>query len=495
MKVLIFLPYGGISPHHFSIGLEIVQEHLNKGNLVTVLDCNAHLNACSFNPKKIRSLCINCVSIYNQGIKLLNGEPELLNYKYLKPEDKIFLKNLNLDIDSAEDLKKIKIENYDIGMGVFASIVSYHRTPNFNFQLNLPIIKKLLYASCEVYFSIKNHLIAGNYEEVYLFNGRYSEFRAVFRAAQHFNTKAKLYEYGSDLSKYAVYDDYLPHSIINTTKLIEIAWQECRDTIYRKKKGEEFYINNVNGIEKAFYSFIKDQNHLLLPENFDAKKTNIVIYNTCEDELVAIDDEWTNNLYSNQVKAIIKIIKSVEQFSEAKKYHIYLRLHPNLKTSPEDDSHKLIDFESEIFTFIPADSKISSYNILLKADIILTFGSTMGIEAAFFDKPSILLGPSFYQNLGSTYLPKNHEEVVALLQNRTLLPLNKEGAIKYGFYMSTFGIDKKISKMNDFIKLESLKGQTLKADPIAKFKLDVLFVLNNPLKYLKLKLSRLKKVG
>lgn len=483
-----------MSSHHFSLGLEIIQEHLNNGDAVTVLDCRAHLDSCSFNPKKTKSTCIKCISIYDQGIKLIEGEPTVINYKYLKDEDKIFLKNLNPDINSVEDLKKLRIDNYDIGMGVLASIVSYHRNPNFNFQFYKAIIKKLLYASCEVYFSIKNHLNSGNYDEVYLFNGRYSEFRAVFRAAQSLKIRAKLYEYGSDLSKYAIYDNYLPHSIINTTKLIDEAWQKCKDTNYKKKKGEEFYMNNLQGIEKTFYSFTKNQDQNLLPENFDPSKRNIVIYNSSEDELVAIDDEWINHLYPTQVDAIKKIIKSIEEFNQPEKYHIYLRIHPNLKTSPGDDSHNLKTFQSDIFTFIPAESKISSYNLLHNSDIILTFGSTMGIEAAFFDKPSILLGPSMYQNLGSTYIPKSHNDVIELLKRDTLPLLNKEGALKYGFYMSTFGIDKKISKMNDFIKLESLKGQTLEPDPIAKLKMDLLFVLNNPLKYLKLKLSRLKKI-
>jgi hypothetical protein len=495
MNILIFLPYGGVSPHHFSIGLEIIQEHLNKGNSVTILDCKAHLNACSFNVNKSKSTCIECISIYGQGMKLIEGNYRLLNYKYLKAEDKLFLKNLNFDFITVEDLKKTKIEDYDIGIGVLASIVSYHRNPNFDFQSYLPIIKKLFYASCEVYLSIKNHLITGNYDEVYLFNGRYSEFRAVFRAAQSLKINAKLYEYGSDLSKYAVFDNYLPHSIINTTKLINTVWEECKDHIYRKEKGEEFYKNNRKGIEKSYYSYIKDQDSLLLPKNFNNQKTNIVIYNSSEDEMTAIDEEWVNDLYVSQVEGIIKIIKSVEQFEQSENYHVYLRIHPNLKSLPGDDSYTLKNFKSNIFTFIPADSDISSYNLLDNADIILTFASTVGIEATFWDKPSILLGPSAYQNLGAAYTPKSHEEVIALLQNKNLSPLNKEGAVKYGFYMNTFGIDKKISKMSGFIKLESLKGQVLKPDPVAKFKMDVLFVLNNPLKYLKLKLNRLKKAS
>jgi hypothetical protein len=71
--------------------------------------------------------------------------------------------------------------------------------------------------------------------------------------------------------------------------------------------------------------------------------------------------------------------------------------------------------------------------------VVLTFNSTVGIEATFWDKPSILAGPSLYDQLGSNYIPTSHEEVMSLLLQRNLQPKGKHGALMYGYFFNSFG--------------------------------------------------------
>jgi hypothetical protein len=73
------------------------------------------------------------------------------------------------------------------------------------------------------------------------------------------------------------------------------------------------------------------------------------------------------------------------------------------------------------------------------ADQVVTFGSSVGIEAVFWGKPSILLGPCFYQDLGGTYQPKSLDEAVELISKRQM-PLDPIGAYMYGLWMQTHGI-------------------------------------------------------
>lgn len=88
---------------------------------------------------------------------------------------------------------------------------------------------------------------------------------------------------------------------------------------------------------------------------------------------------------------------------------------------------------------ISADSKIDSYELIDACEKVIVFGSGMGIESAFWGKPSILIGRAVYEDLGGCYVPKNHNEVVNLI-NRRLNPAPNRSALKYGYWQSVDGL-------------------------------------------------------
>jgi len=63
----------------------------------------------------------------------------------------------------------------------------------------------------------------------------------------------------------------------------------------------------------------------------------------------------------------------------------------------------------------------------------------MGVEAAYWGKPSILVGRCVYERLGSVYMPTTHEEVVELVRKRDLPVLPVEGAYKVALFWSLGG--------------------------------------------------------
>jgi capsule polysaccharide export protein KpsC/LpsZ len=95
--------------------------------------------------------------------------------------------------------------------------------------------------------------------------------------------------------------------------------------------------------------------------------------------------------------------------------------------------------------------------MLKNAHTVLTFGSTVGIEAVFWGVPSILAGMSWYRALGATYNPATHDEVMALI-TETLAPMNDEPAWMYGYYFSTYGIPFKYVRATTFDEAE-FKGK------------------------------------
>jgi hypothetical protein len=105
--------------------------------------------------------------------------------------------------------------------------------------------------------------------------------------------------------------------------------------------------------------------------------------------------------------------------------------------------------QSGLLSVIPPEAPADTYTLLRNADKVLTFGSTVGIEAVFWGKPSILAGPSFYRNLGGTYNPSSHEELLSLLRE-DLEPKDRLPAIRYGYYMNSYGIPFRHYEAEDF---------------------------------------------
>ena len=147
-------------------------------------------------------------------------------------------------------------------------------------------------------------------------------------------------------------------------------------------------------------------------------------------------------------------------------------MHPNLTNVDTQRKRDMLALEHPNLTIILPDAAIDSYALLKASDIVACFGSTVGCEAVFWDRPSVLLGPSFYQGLGGIYQPTTHEESISLLAS-TLAPKNKLGALKYGYWLQTRGHRHKHFQSSGLFEGQ-FKGETLYARPKHRSKWDSL---------------------
>jgi hypothetical protein len=73
-------------------------------------------------------------------------------------------------------------------------------------------------------------------------------------------------------------------------------------------------------------------------------------------------------------------------------------------------------------------------------DKIITFGSTIGVEAAYWGKPSILLGRAHYEDLNCCYILQTYDVLFEMIE-RPLFSKPKMNAIMYGYWQIAAGID------------------------------------------------------
>jgi len=435
MKVLVIAPYAQWTPH-FETDLEIVETHLDAGDQVHLLYCRGLLQTCKPNPDHRLGTCLECIGRAKSGIKLLNRKITVSPLIGGEKREKYATNHLRTEFQSLDDLRQYKVDGFDIGMAVLSSLVSGCRDPEPN--LNDPRIKERLLAhlrsSFLVYRSVRTYIRTKSIDVAYVFNGRLANLRGAFRAAQAEGITCFTHDRGCDFNHYQLFENKLPHDLIGTEKRIWSAWDN-ENPKAREAIGGQFFEERFKKVRQNWITFTEDQELNVLPDGWSDHAKNIVIFTSSEDEFVAIGDEWVNPLYSSQLEALKQIVHDLVD----KNLKIYIRMHPNLKEVSASYVKDTMSLVAPNLMVISPASEVDSYELLNRADRILTFGSMIGIEATYWGKASILAGPCFYRNLGGTYNPSTHHELLEYLLAANLDPKPREKALIYGYYEKTKG--------------------------------------------------------
>jgi hypothetical protein len=465
MKVSFFEFHTRYTPR-METCLEIMQTHLDNGDEVNFYGCSGEMSSCESNFMHRKIICYTCNNKCQQGLGLLSTQVKYNSFIHLTPENLSFIKEeRKRTFSTVSEIKTYTIDNFDIGGGILSSLVSMTRDPYTNIEKYRDVVSNLIESSLQVYFSVINHINEQRPDRIYLYNGRFTTMRAIMRACEYSNTSFYIHEDGSDINKYGIFENHLPHSIIAMTKNMNEAWFDD-ESVSREQKYEianAFYTKRLRGID--YFSFTKNQQAELLPNNWDDTKDNIVIFNSSEDEFVSIGEEWEYSVYTSQLDAIEKVINSLKNNNNL---HIYLRIHPFLAGVDNKSVTDLFTLKSDNLTIIPSYSKISTYTLLKKATKVISFGSTAGIEATYWDKVSISGNVNMYQYLDCAYMPKTHKELIDLLLNKDLLPKDKLGCLIYGYYYSSFGIEFNYYKPEE-LKSGKFKGKYLSSFPFSGY--------------------------
>lgn len=465
MNIIVFSPYVRISSPHYETELEIMEKHRSDGDDVTHLVCNGEMLTCDFNPKHDYIECARCIGKRNFGRSLIDKKIKTIPFMKLTRRDKNEIKTLNTTFSDINELKGIYIDNFDIGYAVASSTISYIRDPVPDFKDHSEFIAKLFKSSLMVYRSIQNHFSSVKPDIVYIYNGRFALSRAAVRACESQGIDYYVHDRGHSNQYYAMYKNTLMQDFKNKALRIMKTWEEAKEDSERFKIGEKYFLNNYWGVETRWYSHVKTQKEGLLPQDWNKEKRNVAIFPNSEDEFAAISEQFENSVYASQLEGIKKIAESM--LERCPNHHLYVRMHPHYKDVNNINVRKMLLLKSPNLTIIPPDSFVNSYTLVKNADTVLTFGSTVGMEAIFWGKPSVLAAPFYYQVFGGTYNASTHEEVINFLSTN-LKPKDKEVALMYGYYMSifgkVFGAKFKHYKAESFIK-GKFKGQYVVSKP------------------------------
>ncbi len=429
MKKILFIEFWNCSPH-LETALELAKNHCDAGDKVTFLFCGHD-------------------TPYQEGLSLTAKEagfltklPEVKGIELIGSNKIKFFPRCTLEhitykrpcrFWNIHELMDFKYKTFPAGLAVVSSLVSRIQNSNPDLLKYESAVQEMLDSAIQVYEFSKKYIMNERPDLVYTFNGRFCNSRAVMQASRDLRVEIRLHERGASKFLYTA-NSFIPHDARNLQKEMLKQWEKYGNE-HAREVAMRFFEECRAGKEQSWKSFIDGQVKYKIPI-IDHSKKIVTYFSSSDDEYMAVGDifKWTG--WKNQFEAVLDLIGVCR---ENKNIQLFIRLHPHLREKSIEDQQKWLSLSNyEKVELISFDSEVDTYSMIDHSDIVVTSGSTVGIEAVFWRKPSITLGPSNYSDLGASYQPRSYIELKNLLSSPDI-KADREKTMPFGFYMATFG--------------------------------------------------------
>jgi hypothetical protein len=437
MKVAIYAPVA-LWEVHLAQAVEIAHAEHEKGNEVIVIHCRGSLASCAANMSHEEIKCGEC-----------RFQTRFSNRNHFPSDTKhVFLKKIEIDsttsklisqLDSLESVKRFVHCGHPFGLSVFSHLVTEERDWEVSFNRVRMKALEMLTNSVQHFYGMKD-ILDDDIDTIYIFGGRRAgEAFAAFAAISK-GIKIKYFEHGSQIGKYWITENkfFTLRGIkneINSWK--ENYWKYEIQAEQRKEESEQYFfsLRSLERTDPYFKPFLLGYDGI---PQVSGVKPLLVVFTSSLWEFAGFDEFLDCPTDFQNQYLLYKRIGTDRDLLET--YEVVFRWHPALKVagpSERKSMHEVIKLTSKSIHIKPSDP-ISSYKLLNLADVVVTIGSTIGIEASVLNKPSILLGNASYSGLGSVYEPKSYGEFKTLLKDIPP-PLPQDGALVYGDWVSNYG--------------------------------------------------------
>lgn len=332
---------------------------------------------------------------------------------------------------SLQEISQLKLdENINIGLGVASSYCSRFGDPNADLKESY-WIEAYFKSAISMHLSTDKVINLFQPKNVIVFNGRLAYTRPVVDTCKKHSVQVLYYEFGATISHYYV-SSYSPHDLKAIKSQIQQFWQSSKS----KQKitiAKLFFLRKSSGEDVGtFYSFVQRQKKGLIPKKFKAYRWTY--YSSSDDELAFVDSSYKDNsIFKSQFEAIEWLIDYVDNLDDVE---LVIRVHPH----KDKKSKRLRDYWNNLqgnnLVVVKSYSPVDSYELARSSDLVITYGSTIGIEAAYLGKPVILIGDAAYKGLDCVYEPSNIEELKSYLSLKELLPKPVENTLPFGYFCS-----------------------------------------------------------
>ncbi|MGI9135949.1 MAG: hypothetical protein ACR2JS_02670, partial [Candidatus Nanopelagicales bacterium] len=158
-----------------------------------------------------------------------------------------------------------------------------------------------------------------------------------------------------------------------------------------------------------------------------------------------LDLDW-DEYFLGQPSALQAVADACRQ---APNTMLLVRTHPHLRMKPRRDVEEWHEVVASVSPDVHLDefSPVDSYTLMRQSDVVITYGTTTGVEAAYAGCPVVVMGPSAYDELGCA----TRVITIGELQDAIKSPIQgrREGAVAYGLMMLRRGfVNRYVSRID-----------------------------------------------
>jgi hypothetical protein len=331
-------------------------------------------------------------------------------------------------------LKQYSYQGVALGAGAASSLISYTGNSCYEPLEDLDRARACLAAALLVYLRAERVIHTFKPDVVITFNGRFATSKPIVSAAERAGVKVLRHERGCTYSHYELFSDTI-HNFGYIRRRIQEAW-DAADPCQRMLLGHQFFQRRRGGDGIGWYSFTTGQEKGRVPDRVTGKR-RLVYFSSSDDEYAAVADAYEPGPWPDQLSAVRDLIATQRAYSDLE---LVIRVHPHLVKKSAAERERWAQLSEAGVDVIAPHETVDSYALIDSADIVASYGSTIGMEAAYWGKPSVLLGPCAYRGSGAVLAPADKNEIQVLLDpaNPPAVPM-QENCLPYGHYYLSYG--------------------------------------------------------
>ena len=267
---------------------------------------------------------------------------------------------------------------------------------------------------------------------VVVYNGRFLHDRAASAAAQDAGIPVLYYDTGGLDTDYDLTDS-VTHDWRDLQRRM-LAMYQSWPPDERDALGGSWFEERRRHVAPDNSLFTEVQEIGATIQRPDAERV-VVYFSSSGDEIAELELDWSRFI-GDQPEALRQV---AEECRARPGYALIVRSHPHKRMKPPQDVAEWFEAveAAEPDVHLDPHSPVDSYARMELADIVVTYGSTTGVEAAYAGKKVIVMGPSAYDELGCAEFAGTREELSAALDGAE--PGSWPGAVSYGLMMRRRG--------------------------------------------------------
>lgn len=427
-------------------GLDLVSQLTDSGHKVFWAVCRGDLVSCACNYDPNFRSCFGCKRQAKYQIREVLPDSVSLVEVGQVAEGEVEIRRLLSSARSVSELLRLTYQGMPLGRLIYSQLVDQNNDLLGDFEGHFESVMRLGAQGIGVYQWAQQTLVEKQIQKAFIWNGRRTSDGPVWWAAKDLGIEAYTFAHGLLPQSCLISKDWCVQKLglskepsrpvglafptrIQSKKLAAYLLESQRTG----RPAHAGYVDFAQSVKSGKQASPFQQQDL--EEWKIGSKPKLLFFSSSIHEFAFLEENFFGGQSSNsepsELYAAIYELLSDNNLREL--FNVAVRWHPNLVNAGLNEQSLLegVVESSPFVVHVLPDSAVSSYELLDLADVIVTMGSTIGLEAATNGKPVI----EFYAGLsnlkGATHRAESVEDVVRLASRFKELKPTGDLAIEY----------------------------------------------------------------